>query len=149
MFSLMFFCHSCDWLMSTTCLHSYISIYSQLTLDIHVANKEQRLVTMSTSLHTQTGLPNLTSEILNTRAWFLDLWYTSFTSVHYNLEYGLAIIAESFSLLNLNHTNYLFKFQISSDRTSHTIPDAVYLPYILNWAKLVWTGHSQPKQVLI
>ena len=82
--------------MSTTCLHSYISIYSQLTLDVHVANKEQRLVTMSVSLCTQTVLPNLTSQILNTRVWFLDLWNTSFTSVHYILEHGLAIITESF-----------------------------------------------------
>ena len=143
MFSLMFFCHSCDWLMSTTCLHSYISIYSQLTLDIHVANKEQRLVTMSASLHTQTGLPNFTSEILNTRAWFLDLWYTSFTSVHYNLEYGLAIVTESFHPFNLDYTTSLVKVWIRSDVTNHTIPDTVYLPCTLNWFKLVCTGFNK------
>ena len=30
--------------MSKTCLHSHISIYSQMTLDAHVVNTEQRLV---------------------------------------------------------------------------------------------------------
>ena len=44
--------------MSTTCLHYHTSVYSQLAqlaLDIHIVNTEQRLVTMSVSLHTQTG----------------------------------------------------------------------------------------------
>ena len=36
-------------------LHLQTSIYSQLTPDVHIANIEQRLVTMSVSLHTQTG----------------------------------------------------------------------------------------------
>ena len=49
---------------------------------------------MSASLHTQTGLPNLTNQILNTRVQFLDLLYTSFISVDCNLEHGLAIIIE-------------------------------------------------------
>ena len=103
---------------------------------------EQRPVTMSLSLCTQTGLPNLTSQILNTRFWFLDLLYNSFTSVHYNLEYGLAIITNSFSLHNLNYITSLVKVQIRSDMTSHAIPDTVYLPCVLNCTKLVWTGHS-------
>ena len=47
---------------------------------------------MSVSLHTQTGLHNLTSQILNTRVHFIDIWYTSLTSVHYNLEHGLATV---------------------------------------------------------
>ena len=51
--------------MSTTCLHSHTSIYSQLTLDIHIENTEQRLVTMSVSLSTQTGLVNIIIQILN------------------------------------------------------------------------------------
>ena len=33
------------------------------TLDVYIANTEQRLVTMSASLHTQTGLPNLTIQV--------------------------------------------------------------------------------------
>ena len=64
----MFFCQGGDTLMSMTYLHSYISIYSQLTLDVHVSNTEQRLVTMLESLHTQTGLPNLTNQMMNKRA---------------------------------------------------------------------------------
>ena len=35
----------------------------------------------------------------NTRAWFLNIWYTSLTSVHSNLEHRLAILTESFSPL--------------------------------------------------
>ena len=33
----------------------------------------------------------------NTRAWFLNIWYTSLTSVHSNLEHELAMLTESFS----------------------------------------------------
>ena len=132
-----------------TCLHSYISIYSQLILVVHIADIEQRLVTMSESLYIQTGLLNLTTQIPDTRVWFLDLWYTSFAYVHYALEHGLASITDSFNPLNMNYTTSLVKVWIRSDMTSHTIPDTVYLLYTLNWAKLIWTGHSQPKQVLI
>ena len=46
-------------------LYSHTSIYSRLTPDIHMANIEQTLVTMSTSLHTQTGLPSFTIQIQN------------------------------------------------------------------------------------
>ena len=35
----------------------------------------------------------------NTRVWFLNIWYTSLTSVHNNLEQGVAILTESFSPL--------------------------------------------------
>ena len=35
----------------------------------------------------------------NTRVWFLNIWYTSLTSAHSNLEHGLAILTESFSPL--------------------------------------------------
>ena len=55
-----------------------------------------RLVTMSASLHTQTGLHCLTIQVLHTWVWFLN---ASFTSVHSNLEYGLALLTESFSPL--------------------------------------------------
>ena len=37
-----------------------------LTLDVHIVYTEQRLVMMSVSLHAQTGLPNLTIQVLNT-----------------------------------------------------------------------------------
>ena len=81
---------------------------------------------MSASLHTQTVLPNLTSQISNTQVWFLELWYTSFTSVHYNLEYGLVIVTESFSPVNLDHTTSFLKVWIRSDMTSHAIPNTIF-----------------------
>ena len=68
--------------------------------------------------------------------------YTYSTPVHYNLEHGLEIITESFSPLNLNYTTSLVKVWIRSDTTSHTIPDAVYLPCVLNWPKLVCAGSN-------
>ena len=54
---------------------------------------------MSASLCTQTGLHCLIIQVLNTRVWFLNIQYTSLTSVHSNLEHGLAILTESFSPL--------------------------------------------------
>ena len=40
----------------------------------------------------------LTIQVLNIRVWFLNIWYTSLTSIHSNLEHGLAILTESFSI---------------------------------------------------
>ena len=45
----------------------------------------------------------------------MDIWYTLLTSVHYNLEHGLAIVTESFSLLNLNYTTFFVKVWTKSD----------------------------------
>ena len=87
---------------------------------------------MSASLHTQTWLHNLTIQVLNIIVWYLDIWYTSLTFVHYNLEYGLAIVTESFSSLNLYHTTSFVKVWIRSDIPSYAIPDAVYFPATLN-----------------
>ena len=114
--------------MSTTCLHSYISIYSKLTLVIYTLwIKSKRPITMSVSLHTQTGLHCLTIQVLNTRVCFIDIWYTSLTSVHYNLEHGLVNVTESFSPLNLNYTASLVKVQIRSDTKSHAISNTTHL----------------------
>ena len=55
----------------------------------------------------------------------------------YNLEYGLAIVRESFSPLILDYTTSFVKVQMRSDVTSHTILDTVYMPCTLNWSKLV------------
>ena len=41
--------------------------------------------------------------------------------MHYNLEYGLAIVIESFSLLYLDYTASFLKVQIRSDATSHIL----------------------------
>ena len=103
--------------MSTTCLHSYISIYSNLILfadSKHVLHfldtmfklqiQSKRLVTTSVSLCTQTGLHCLTIQVLNIRVCFMDFWYSSLTSEHINLEHGLAIVTKSFSPLDLDYT---------------------------------------------
>ena len=74
-------------------------------LFVQLQIQSKRLVTMSVSLCTQTGLHHLTVQVLNTRICFLDIWYSSLTSVHYNLEHGIAIITESFSPLNLDLHN--------------------------------------------
>ena len=79
-----------------------------------------------------TGLHNLTIKVLNKRVCFIDIWYTFLTSLHYYLEHGLAIVTESFSLLNLSYMTSFVEVQIRSDVTSHTISDTVYLPCTLN-----------------
>ena len=43
---------------------------------------------MSVSLHIQNSLTNLTIQFLITRVNFIDISYTSLTSVHYNLVHG-------------------------------------------------------------
>ena len=67
--------------MSMNCLHSYIPIYSNwyylmipntgITFEWlfnQFANSEPRLVTMSMSLHTETGLHHLTIQVLNIKS---------------------------------------------------------------------------------
>ena len=89
--------------------------------------QSNRLVIMSMSLHIQTGLHGLTNQVLNTRVCFLDIWCTSFTSIHYNLEHGLVTVTESFSPLNLDYTISFVKVWTRSDVTSHAIPNTVHL----------------------
>ena len=94
--------------MSITCLQSHASIYSQLTPDMHISNTDQRLEKMQVRLHTQTGILKLTIPVH-----FIDLYLIHFSD--YNLEHGLAMVTnldhwlamvrESFSLLNLNYNN--------------------------------------------
>ena len=69
---------------------------------------ESRLVTMSVSLCTQTVLRHLTIQVLNTRVWFLNIWYTSLTSVHSKLEHGLTISTESFNPLRSEPHNLTY-----------------------------------------
>ena len=86
---------------------------------------------MSVSLYTQTGLHYLAIKV-QIQVCFIDISCTSLTSVHYNLEHGLAIVTESFGPLNLNYTTSFVKIQMRSDVTSHAIPYTVYLPCTLN-----------------
>ena len=104
----------------------YISFDSMYKL------QSKGLVMMSVSLCTRTGLHHLTIQVLNAR-----VCYTSLTSVHNHLEHGLVNVTESFSPLDLNYTTAFVKAQTKIDVTSHVIPDTVYLPCTLNWAKLV------------
>ena len=87
--------------------------------------QSKRPVMMSVSLYTQTGLHGLIIQVLNARVYYI--WYTSLTSIHYNLEQGLAIVIESFNPLDLSYTTSSVKVWIRSDVTGHAIPDTVYL----------------------
>ena len=99
-----------NWKFWFCCIHSLlgVSIYSKLILfQIHVSHfcwlevqvMNTRLVMMSVNLCTQTGLHCLIIQVLHTRVWFLNIWYTSLTSIHSNLEHGLAILTERFTPL--------------------------------------------------
>ena len=85
-------------ILFTDSKHELHSIDSMSKLQI----QSKRLEMMSASLYTWTGLHCLTIQVLNTRL-FIDVWGTSLTSVHNNLENGLAIVTESFSPLNLDY----------------------------------------------
>ena len=83
-----------------------------------------RLVMMSASLCTQTGLHCLIIHVLHTRVWFLNIRYTSLTSVHSNLEHGTS------------HAIPFYVTCIKPDQTSS------------HWPQLVPTNQSDWCQVL-
>ena len=114
--------------------------------------QSKRLATTSVSLHTQTGSPCLTIQVLNIGVYFMDLWYTWLTSVHINLEHELVIVTQSFTPLNLDYTTSFVKVWIRSDATSHAIPDVVYLPSHWawrNWFELATAGTWCNSQILM
>ena len=108
---------SFHWVVSNQspqCVNTHASIYSNLilfnrfphtyfTLNNSFSNiiiPSQRLVTMSASLRTQTLLRCLIIQVLNIKSLLPKcLIQSPFTSVHSNLEHGLAILTESFSPL--------------------------------------------------
>ena len=62
----------------------------------------------------------------NTRVWFLNIWYTSLTSVHSNLEHGLAILTKTFSPLRSvlhNLSCWSPKQKFTSIDTQYHFPD--------------------------
>ena len=77
---------------SMTCLHFHSFIYfkydvvkrftiTSITLNYSLSDliiSSQRLITISVSLRTQTVLPCLILQVLNTRVWFLKAWYNHF-----------------------------------------------------------------------
>ena len=77
---------------------------------------------------------NLHTQILLFKCHFIDIWYTFLTSVHYNLEHGLAIVTESFSPLNLDHTTSFVKVWIRSHAMLFLVMHTSCL------SKPVWTG---------
>ena len=122
-----FFCHGCDSLSSTTCLHFHTLIYSKYNIPKYILRfhwfnapfMNTRLVTLSASLRTQTGLHYLIIQVLNTRVWFLNASIHFSTSVHSNLEHGLAILTERFSPLR----SVLHKFSCWSPNQKSTSID--------------------------
>ena len=70
----------------------------------------------------------------NTRVWFLNIWYTSLTSVHSNLEHRLAILTESFSPLRSvlhNLSCWSPKQKFTSIDTQHNSMTSVALHNII------------------
>ena len=111
-------------------IHPFIPSWLQLYT---LWTQSKRLVTTLASLHTQTALHCLTIQVLNTRVCFIDIWYTSLTSVHYNLEYALAIVTKSFSPLDLEYTTSFVKVQIE-------VTWQAMLFLILSICHAYWTG---------
>ena len=116
----LFSVNECQWLVYThtfpfipkyvLCFQIHVSCFCWLNAQF----MNTRLVIMSVSLHTQTGLHCLIIQVLNTRVWFLNIRYTSLTSVHSNLEHGLAILQRALVHSNLNYTTSLVKVQSRS-----------------------------------
>ena len=106
-------CNTTNWKFWCCCIHGLFGVneYQRLVYThtfpfipkyvlcfhwLYALFMNTRLVTMSVSLCTQTVLHCLIIQVLNTWVWFLN---ASLTSVHSNLECGLAILTESFSPL--------------------------------------------------
>ena len=82
-------------ILFTDSKHELHSIDSLSKLQI----QSERLVMMSVSLNTQTGLFHLTILLHRYVVHFSDF-------VYYNLEHGLATVTERFSPLNLDYTAF-------------------------------------------
>ena len=72
------------------------------------------LLTRCTIHEYKAGLHYLIIQVLHTRVWFLNIRYTSLTSVHSNLEHGLAILQRALVHSNLNYTTSLVEVQSRS-----------------------------------
>ena len=95
------------------------------------------------SLCSQTGLHCLIIQILNTRVCFLNVWYTSLTSVNSNLEHGLVTLTETFSPLESELHNHLCGHPNEKCTLTHTIP--FYIMHTSIQSEPVWTSQLQPK----
>ena len=109
LYSCLFGVNECQWLVYThtfpfipTWYYFRIPMIPKYVLCSHWLYAQfmnTRLVMMSVSLCTQTELHCHIIQVLNTRVWFLNIWYTSLTPVHSNLEHQFTILTESFSPL--------------------------------------------------
>ena len=106
----------------------------------------QRLVTMSASLRTQTGLHCLILQVLNIKSLFPNCLNTIlFTSVVTNLEHGLVTLTESFSPLESELHNLPCWSPKQKCALSYAIPFyTMYTTTWLNWFSPASASHSQP-----
>ena len=72
----------------------------------------------------------------NTRVWFLNIWYTSLTSVHSNLEH-IGNTNRALVHSDLSYTTSLVEVQSRSDTISHAIP-ILSCALQLDPAGLIW-----------
>ena len=85
---------------------------------------------------------HFTIQVLNIRVCFLNIWDTSLTSVHSNLEHGLAILTESFRPLKSELHNLPCW---SLNQKSCTKPCYSYLSCMPNYTQLAWGGLNWPQ----
>ena len=150
--------HGSSWFIkSMTCLHFHALIlfqilvskmvpYKSITLNHSLSNliiSSQRLVTMSVSLCTQTRQPILFCSNPKDKSQLLNV---SVTSVHSNLEYGLAILTGSFSPLRSVLHNLSCWSPKQKCTLSYVIPFYImYTQTRLIWFSLASAGSNQPE----
>ena len=93
---------------------------------------------ITASLHTQTEL-----RFLPFKSWtqecLINVWYTSFTSVHWYLEPGLVTLTESFSPLESEFT------QPSLVKSKWEVPWYPFCHVHEYPSEPIWTGHGKPE----
>ena len=91
----------------------------QLTLCMNYQTKTGNNVSKFT--HSNCITPSII-QVLNTRVWFLNIWYISLTLLHSNLEHGLANLTESFSPLKSELHNLRWWIVNRKSSSIDTIP---------------------------
>ena len=121
------------------CVCTHTSIYSKLTLDRHVANTEQRLITMSASLCTQTGLHNLTIQVQNIESTSIDTisWHQQQFIIQFRAQFNYNV--NNLSPLSIS-TSVLIEFWIWSEAKPM---------WCYDWWLPVKTGFNQLQLALV
>ena len=107
------------------------------------------------NIHSEFMHPNwitlFTIQVLNIVC-FLNIWYTSLTAIHSNLEHGVVILTESFSPLKSELHNHPWWIQNEKCGPSYTICFYIMCtqldPTGLNWFQLVPANQSNWCKVL-